>query len=167
MKAVTLCVAGLLSLYFMGCHNTVRFNEDQCQVVEAAYAGDVDLLLHEFDRGCDPRGDSDHVNEPIYAGIFSGNINVVKALLDAGVNPRFDWGESGGDFLTNAVQFGHERIVELLIDRGASVNRSNGHSALYRAIIQGNDTIEEYLRSNGAVLNSRDKDALESLSIPY
>lgn len=162
-----LCVAGLLSLYFMGCHNEMGINKNQCHVVEAAYTGDVDLLVHELDRGCNPKGDSNHVNEPVYAGIFLGNIDVVKVLLDAGVDPQFDWGESGGDLLTNAVQFGHERIVELLINHGASVNRANGHSALYRSIIQGNDTIEKYLRANGAVLNSLDKDTLEVLSIPY
>ncbi len=160
-------ISVLLTLISAGCHNKAGRENTPCRVVEAAYNGDVELLRYELDRGCDPRGNSDQVNEPIYAGIVFGNLAVVESLLDAGVDPRFDWGERGGDFLTNAVQFGHKEIVELLIERGANINRSIGHSALYRAMIQGNDMIEDFLRSNGAELNSRDKEALDSLSMPY
>lgn len=167
-----LLVSMLLSalMVVVGCQiDSVRMNEnrDDCRVLDAVYYGDVEALVHELNRGCDPQGESDHVNEPIYTAIVSGRVDIVELLLGAGVDPGFDWGEQGGSLLTNAVQFGHLDIVELLVSSGAGVNREVGHSALYRSIVQGKDEIKEYLESQGAALNDNDKEALKRLSIPF
>lgn len=154
-------IAGFLALALMGCHSRLGPDKASCRVVEAAYSGNLEQLIYELSRGCDPRGSTDHVNEPIFAGIVLGKISIVETLLDAGICPSFDWGERGGDLLNNAVQFGHNDIVILLVKRGANVNRSIGHSALFNAIIHGHQEIEAFLKSVGAELNNRDKEALD------
>ena len=82
-------------------------------------------------------------------------------VLDAGIDPDFDWGERGGNLLTNSVQFGHKDIVVLLVERGANVNRSIGRSALFISIVHGHQNIREYLETNDAELNTGDKEFLD------
>lgn len=138
--------------------------ENGCALIETIYEEDSARLALMLEGGCDPAV-GEFVNEPMYVAIYLGNVDVVRLLLEHGVDPKFDWGERGGNLLTHSAQFGHLEIVKLLIENGADVRRADGHTALYRTIIYGHDEVRNYLESQGAVLNPNDKKALELLGI--
>jgi ankyrin repeat protein len=52
---------------------------------------------------------------------------------------------------------GHEKIVELLVSKGADTNAQNRHygNALQAASVRGHDKIVELLVSKGAIINAQ------------
>jgi ankyrin repeat protein len=107
-------------------------------------------------------------NEAAYWAITENDIQAMRLLIRHGLDVNYDWGETGGTLLTNAVQFGHIEIVRLLCDAGASTYRDSkfGRTPLYAAIIYDQKEIEQYLRGRGARLNEWDLDAFRVLGLP-
>ena len=88
----------------------------------------------------------------------SGNVEVVKTLLDQGMNPD-DFVFIGATPLHVAIERNHTDIVKLLVKRGANVNATNsiGETPLIIAIRSsvGNTLdIIKFLISNGADVNA-------------
>ena len=57
----------------------------------------------------------------LYAAVTSGAAKVVKALLDAGINPNTDYGHQG-DALFYAVRKKHKEVAEVILDAGYQLN---------------------------------------------
>ena len=75
------------------------------------------------------------VSDAVVAAAGRGDETVVLAWLDGGgrANATYERGEASGlTLLMGAAAHGHERVVELLIRRGAEINlqSSNGNTAL-------------------------------------
>lgn len=134
-------------------------------LINACAKGDLITVNRLLEKGIDPVGTGENINQPMYWAISKNYPKIVFALLKAKVDPNFDWGEQGGTFLTNACQFGYIDVVKVLIKNGAKVNlnRKNGFSALYMAIIYKKDNVISFLIDKGAKLNDRDSLALSQL----
>ena len=64
-------------------------------------------------------------------------------------------GVSGLTLLMGAAYRGHERVIELLLQRGAEINQqaSNGVTALMDAASKGHERVVELLLQRGAQVN--------------
>jgi len=129
----------------------------------AADSGDAKLVEFLLKNGANVNGPSGFPNLPIYNAIFNNYYEIVKLIIDAGVNPNYAWeGKNGGTLLTNAAQFGNFDVVKVLLNKGADVNYTgNGdYTALYRTLIYNKLDFVPYLLDHGAKLNKKDIEAL-------
>lgn len=99
---------------------------------------------------------------PVISAIRRGERDTVRAFLDAGapVDTRY---KSGATALGEAIDLSMNenpaaaRIVELLVTRGANVNRrlTDGRTPLFAAAEAGNLRVVNFLLSKGAQVNER------------
>ena len=83
---------------------------------------------------------------PIQVAMLNPNVEVIRALLDAGMRPRV-----GGQALVSAVEEGETEIVHLLVERGVDVNTTAGAiTPLLAAIEARNFALMTYLEDHGA-----------------
>jgi ankyrin repeat protein len=83
---------------------------------------------------------------PIQIAMLNPNVEVIRALLDAGMSPRV-----GGQALETAVEGGETEIVHLLVERGVDVNTTAGATTpLLAAIEARNVALMTYLEEHGA-----------------
>jgi ankyrin repeat protein len=129
----------------------------------------VELFLK---KGSEVNGRGELFGAPLKWATRKGHLSVVKLLLDnqADVdaepkllkddfseikNPTWARQQRGGAALTIASTYGHTEIAELLINRGANVNRitqlnKECDTALKAASSQGHESIVKLLLDNGA-----------------
>ncbi len=88
----------------------------------------------------------------------AGNLEAVRALLDAGVDLNADFGAPRGwSPLMEAAYHGHLPVVRLLVERGArlsAVEVDRWGTALDLARDAGRDEVADYLRSVGAPIGA-------------
>jgi len=92
------------------------------------------------------------------AAVASGNIDVVRLLLD-NHNLKVDFtGKQGENLLFSAVKRNNAEMAELLLEKGVPVNctEENRVSPLHIAAIRGNKTMVELLLKNGASPKNKD-----------
>ena len=65
--------------------------------------------------------DTEFTDNVLYAAVTSGSAKVVKALLDAGINPNTDYGYQGDPFIY-AVRQKHKEVAEVILDAGYRLN---------------------------------------------
>lgn len=89
--------------------------------------------------------------------VFSGNVEVVKRLLDAGaaINARSDQLTA----LMAAAAFGHEAMARLLLERGAdpALRNEQGYTALSITEQEGHTAIANLLRAATAAAEAKKK----------
>jgi DNA-binding transcriptional regulator YdaS (Cro superfamily) len=83
---------------------------------------------------------------------ITGDVNVLRAMLDAGVDPNVR-SSTGATPLMRAAELGHTEVVQLLLERGADVNARDrqGNSALKLARAARHPGVVALLRNAGAV----------------
>ena len=85
----------------------------------------------------------------IYAACSKGHIDVVKCLLEGGIDPNVNSGS--GTPIYAAAKYGHLDLVKLLVEYGADYkNVQGGFSPLFVACTQGKLNVIKYLISRGA-----------------
>ena len=83
---------------------------------------------------------------PIQIAMMNPNVEVIRALLDAGMRPNV-----GGQALVTAVELAQTEIVHLLVERGVNVNTNAGAiTPLLAAIDARNVPLMTYLEEHGA-----------------
>jgi ankyrin repeat protein len=131
---------------------------------------DIDIaflkkLFSKFKSSKDGRF-GDYINEkdfvgnlPLFSAISSGNVELVKLLLDNGadLNVQNKYGESP---LHKACSGGHASIVKLLLEKGVGLNAQDkyGESPLHKACFSGYYNIVKLLLEKGVDPNVQDKD---------
>ncbi|HJZ63336.1 MAG TPA: ankyrin repeat domain-containing protein [Candidatus Acidoferrum sp.] len=120
----------------------------------AAGSGNVAALelLHRF--GVNPNGIPGGVPPLAYimGWMRPTDISGAKWLLDHGADPNLAWAQSGDSPLHVAAQRLDLKAVELLVSRGADVNkrRPDGRTPHTLAALHGNDEVAAWLLQHGA-----------------
>lgn len=109
----------------------------QCLVMDAVdLPNKVDLVQVLIDAGAE-------INGPLCAAASIGNVEAAEALLDACALVN---GTSGWSPLEEALYWGNDRMVELLLERGASVHNLRIAAGLGRL-----DRIEGFFNGDGSL----------------
>ncbi|MCM3902061.1 MAG: ankyrin repeat domain-containing protein [Pyrinomonadaceae bacterium] len=109
----------------------------QCLVLDAVdLPNKVELAKVLFDAGAE-------INGPLVAAASIGNLEAAAALLDAGALIN---GTGGWSPLEEALYWGNNGLVELLLERGASVHNLRIAAGLGRL-----DLIEGFFNSDGSL----------------
>jgi ankyrin repeat protein len=106
----------------------------------------------------------DHERTPLSYAAEYGYYEVVKFLLDKGVNANTEGGFYGTALQAASVG-GHKQVVELLLDNGAEVDAKAGHYdiALHAASANGHEQVVELLLERGADIKAQDNDGYTAL----
>ena len=111
----------------------------------------------------------DQIEKQLYKFAEDGNVQKLKELLEnKGVEFDINWAnlkENGNTALHVAVEKGHDKVVELLLANGATVNKMNddGKNPLHIACKKyGIPSIVKLLISNGANVNEPEHNAFKN-----
>lgn len=98
-------------------------------IVSAADNGCLEAVQWLLMNGADPNGSKHHL-PPLVGAIHSGNVALVKVLLDAGADSDFIWGELSYSPITFANSFGasHDAIKLLLREQACDFQGSSNKS---------------------------------------
>lgn len=108
----------------------------QCLALEAvAVANQGEMAKVLIDAGAD-------INEPLVAAASIGNVAVAAALLDAGALIN----GTGWSPLEEALYWGNKGVIDLLVERGASL-----HNLRIAAGLGRSDLIESFFNSDGSL----------------
>ena len=142
-----------------------QFREETGRLPEAGAeetGGDVSsAVARQCSRVDTGPASPDRVPDRIVDAAGEGNEAVVLAWMDAAggqVDATFESGDTGGfTLLMYAVANGQEKLVDLLLGRGAKVNQqaSNGMTALMHAVLSNRPPIVRRLLGLGADLKAR------------
>jgi len=119
-------------------------------LLEAAAEGDGHAAILALRIGADVNCKTEDLVTPLMYASESGNINLVKYLLEKGANTN-DINYFGSTALSTAVRFGHTDICDLLLGYSPKLAQidSNGKGLLMHACIYGYWDIAELLLING------------------
>ena len=144
----------------------ISFNTPSKQIVITSHSYDFELLENAIGEGnpeelrslVKEKGADVNAKFPwrryylLSAAIDSGNLEMVRVLLELGANPntREDFGYP---IIYGAAQEGNTEVVRLLVDAGADVD---GSAALWTAIDHGHTEVVRLLVEAGADVNPKD-----------
>ena len=134
-------------------------------LVDAAYAGHVDIVRVLLDSGVETDARMSDGTTPLKAAAQAGRIAVVRMLLDAGaaVDAR---NENGATALVDAAFAGHVLILHQLREAGADLNAKlkDGSTALMAAAVAGHDDVVRLLIEWGADVNATARNGATALN---
>lgn len=128
-------------------------------VFNACVAGDTKRVMEEV--GSNPavlQAQSSDGWTPLHLAAFFGQVELAKALIDAGANVDARSSNAMKNTPLHAAAAGAQTaLVELLLKRGADPNatQEGGWTALHSAAQAGNREMVEVLLANGAHVNAR------------
>ena len=132
------------------------------KLITAAEKGNLNQVKKLLAKGANPNGRNKYGNTPLFMAVSSSKVNVevVKALLNAGAKPNEHFGEYYETPLLAAVNNfdASAEVVKSLIDAGADVNARNKYysTALHYTLLPGNvGEKEKLLVKAGADVNAR------------
>jgi ankyrin repeat protein len=104
-------------------------------------------------RGANPAVTNRFGASPLSEAALAGNVELIKALLEAGADAKTASSLDGETVLMSAARSGNLEAVRLLLDRGADVNareRYRGQTALMWAAAERHSPIVKLLLERGA-----------------
>ncbi|KAJ7430746.1 ankyrin repeat-containing domain protein [Mycena latifolia] len=140
-KVVQMLLDNGADIHFMG-----RSRKSALQIALAK--GDEKLIRLLVNHGAS--ANAQDYNDALGAVLQPGREELARFLIDIGANVNAQ--SEGVGFLEAASAKGAESLVQLLIKKGASVNRLGGYyeSALRAAAMEGHESIVRILLDNGA-----------------
>lgn len=90
-----------------------------------------------------------------FHAITNGNVGTVEAFLESGGSANTT-DTSDCPALIRAANANNEKILQILLDKGADINKrnpSNGHTALFYVVVKGNTNAVRLLVNHGADVN--------------
>jgi len=121
-------------------------------IVDAAGAGNIEVLKKHIANGVDLNFDSGDGNTPLLMAAMYGRAEAVKYLIEAGANVNLVTG-TGNSAMMVATQYGKLDIVKMLVAGGADLNMTYGNeytTALREAVQYGHVDVAKYLIEAGA-----------------
>ena len=115
--------------------------------------GNYEELVHLLDE-LDARG-TIYGTYPLKGAVASANEDIACLLLNQRVGGNYHRGDTA---LLIAAESGHDKVVELLLDRGANIDKKDylGMTALMIAAESGHDKVVELLLDRGAHIDEED-----------
>lgn len=106
-------------------------------------------------------------NEMLLEAASDGDVEKVKSCLAKGADIETKNSRWKATPLYLAVNFDHEEVVEILLEKNANVDSKDcdGETPLYRAAAVGNETIVKMLLEHHADINAKDNDGRTPLYI--
>ena len=109
----------------------------------------IDIVRLLLEKGADPKLASAVGCTPLHLATGWGLVECTRLLLDHGADPQPAEGSEAPSPLFLAAQYGHLAVVELLVARGAAVDKisggSPGNSPLIAAAMAGHVEIVRFL----------------------
>ena len=162
--AILVCAVFLFSLAACGGGSGGGFvvieEFSDCPLCKAVNDGDSEQVDFLLQSGENPNAaDKDNFTVLMMAS-RQGHLDIVKILLDAGVNLRAVDNINGFTALIWAAEGGHPEVAQILLSAGAKLNAasSTGKTALHMAAWQGRLAATKALLAAGANLNAADKE---------
>jgi len=91
----------------------------------------------------------------LHVAADQGQLDIVKKLLDLGVDINLRGGIAGGNALREAADKGHLEIVDYLLSKGAEMDSSEPErNPLFAAIREGNTMLAKYLIEHDIDVNA-------------
>jgi ankyrin repeat protein len=135
--------------------NVTAYASETSILQHAAVTGQADIvdLLIEYDVDLAAYGEPS-----LTVAAWQGKTDIVRALLNAGVDANAGGGYGGQTAVHMAAQNDHVGTVKLLIEHGADVNRlsSDGVTPLRAAIYKGSLQSTKVLLTGGAMVSRED-----------
>ena len=128
-------------------HGSVILSKSLVIAVKKGLKSIVELLL---DNGADIETQDSRPGWPLRAAVASGNLDLLKLLLERGANINSDGGQ--GNSLRCAAYDGNLQVIQYLIEYGANPKLDG---ALQDAAMNGHIPVIEELLAVGANINSR------------
>ena len=102
---------------------------------------------------------------PLHRAASKGELSIVNALLQGGVNTNAKHGDDDATPLHAAASGGHLSVIKVLLVQKAKVTATDngGLTPLHRAARKGHAKIAEHLLGAGAVLEAREEKGLTPL----
>ncbi|EDO48620.1 predicted protein [Nematostella vectensis] len=133
----------------------------------ASSSGSVQTLQKLLDQGADPNGNINYDGRtPLHIACLNGNLEIARFLLQHGasvhVRDRFNRSP-----LEDAIKFRHQKVVELLVETGATLGRSTSEIAAEVCCLAAKNRVDD-LRLWGtasADLNGVDYDGRTPLHV--
>jgi len=132
-------------LIAVGADIDVNNGEPLTTAVRCGHKEIVELLIS---KGADVNA-GEGVQVPLYAAAHSARIDIAERLIDAGANINGDDARKQGCPLEAAVDSEDMKMIELLLSKGADVNKG-GWSPLHHAVHVYNMNIVAFLIKHGA-----------------
>jgi hypothetical protein len=90
----------------------------------------------------------------LYTRILENNLTAVNQILNTGLDVNSPIDGDGGTALHTACYMGNNEMCELLLSRGADINKENeeGKTPLYSAIREHNTDTVDFLLKHGAII---------------
>ncbi|MDH3457878.1 MAG: SDR family NAD(P)-dependent oxidoreductase [Gemmatimonadota bacterium] len=137
----------------------VQLNQDQ------PYAFTRDELVQMLDEALGaPAGEGE---AGLHEAIMQGDLQAVRALIEAGADVNAREGMGGSSPLITAATFGETQAVSTLIEAGAAINQQNneGSTALLAAAFMAHADIVELLLAAGADKSIRNAGGVTALDV--
>jgi ankyrin repeat protein len=125
-------------------------------ILIAAYGKKPEIMKALFTAGLDRK--SQEAVDAFGAASYLGHIDLVRTMLDFGIDPNVRITKGGDTALMGAAYHANQEVVLLLIERGADCKATNDAGVNALMVAADNSQIVLYLLESGGEIDSRDSD---------
>lgn len=121
-------------------------------LVEAALAGDREIVVLLIEKGADPAGRDGKGFTALHAAAHMGHVDIVELLIDQGVDLNDQQNTSKITPLHAAAERDYQDVAKILLLRGAEIDpkTGSGHTPAFMAVLNGHPDMVKLLRDHGA-----------------
>lgn len=134
-----------------------KYNNDQTFLHHAAYWGSTNCLNYFLSHGADVNAVDNAGQTALLLAAAFGQFNAAQILLNAGATSTINHKtKAGGNALVHASTNGHPRVVQLLVENGATINTlcfEAKSSPLYMSVQNNHLEVVAQLLKCGADIN--------------